>query len=240
MRVRFPSGDTLIRGELRLPSAPGTHPGVVLIPDVAGLSTIYEGFADRLAESGYVTLVLDKYSRGEKPDLSSLEAIFRFLRALPDSQVLGDVQAAIDHLAQLPETQGRAIGMTGFCVGGQYTMLAASSCRGLSAAVSWYGMLRVGALDECNPEHPLEALARLRCPLLAHFGADDAVVPLADVDELERRVRAHGWPVEVVIHAGAGHAFANPGRPDAYRAEAAEQAWRRMLEFFARHLGGGS
>ena len=210
---------------------------MVLIPDVGGLSELYLDFARKLADSGLAALALNLYSRGEQPDLSSLDTIFKFLRELPDPQVLSDVQAALDHLAQRPETQDRPLGVMGFCVGGQYSILAACSCRGLSAAVAWYGMLRVQEIDERNPEHPLDALPRLSCPLLGLFGEDDAIVPQPDVDELRRRGAGLPHPVEAVVYPGAGHAFANPGRPDAYRPEAAADAWARSLAFLHRHCG---
>ncbi len=236
MRVTFPNGDQAIEAELALPRGPEARPGVVLIPDVGGLSALYESFAAKLAQEGFVALAINKYSRGERPDLSSLDATFKFLRELPDPQVLADVQAAIDHLAGRPEVGGRRIGLTGFCVGGQYTILAACSSRGLSAAVSWYGMLRVPQLNERNPEHPLDALARLGCPLLAHFGGEDAIVPQVDVAEFERRAAGLAHMVQTVVYPGAGHAFANPGRPDAFRPEAAEAAWRRTFAFLHEHL----
>ena len=237
MRIRFPNGADQIEGELQLPSGPGPCPAVVLIPDVGGLSELYLGFARKLADSGLAALALNLYSRGEQPDLSSLDTIFKFLRELPDPQVLSDVQAALDHLAQRPETQGRPLGVLGFCVGGQYSILAACSCRGLSAAVAWYGMLRVQEIDERNPEHPLDALPRLSCPLLGLFGEDDAIVPQPDVDELRRRGAGLPHSVEAVVYPGAGHAFANPGRPDAHRPEAAADALARSLAFFHRHCG---
>ena len=237
MRIRFPNGADRIEAELQLPSGPGPHPGVVLIPDVGGLSELYVGFARKLADAGLAALALNLYSRGEQPDLSSLDAIFKFLRELPDGQVLSDVQVALDHLAQRRETQARPLAVMGFCVGGQYAILAACSCRGLSAAVAWYGMLRVQGIDERNPEHPLDALPRLSCPLLGLFGEDDAIVPQEDVVELRRRGESLRQPVEAVVYPGAGHAFANPGRPEAYRPQAAADAWARSLAFFRRHCG---
>ena len=235
MRVRFPNGPDQIEGELVLPPTEGSHPGIVLIPDVGGLSELYVGFAQQMAQAGFAALALNPYSRGEQPDLSNLEAILKFLAELPDRQVLSDVQAALDYLAARPETRGRRLGVTGFCVGGQYTILAGCSLRGLSAAVAWYGMLRVSRIDECNPEHPLDALPLLGCPLLGLFGEDDAIVPRADVEELGRRTAGSACAVETVVYPGAGHAFANSGRPDAYRPEAARDAWERMLAFFHRH-----
>jgi carboxymethylenebutenolidase len=237
VRVEFPSGADRIGGVLVAPGAGGPHPGIVVIPDVRGIYDHYHDVAQRIAARGYAVLVLDLYAREGAPELPSMDAVFRFMRALPDARVLADVQAAVDWLGARPETRGRRIGITGFCMGGKYALLAACSCRGLSAAVAWYGMLRVGEIDATNPEHPLDALARLGCPLLGLFGKEDPIVPLADVEELSRRAAALPHEVDVVVYPGAGHAFANDSRPEAYRPEAAADGWSRAWSFFRRHLG---
>jgi carboxymethylenebutenolidase len=45
-----------------------------------------------------------------------------------------------------------------------------------------------------------------------------------------------GKDVELVIYPNADHAFFNDSRPAVYNAEAAQDAWRRTLELFRRHL----
>jgi carboxymethylenebutenolidase len=237
VRVEFQSGADRIGGIFLAPGIGGPHPGVVVIPDVRGIYPHFHDVARRIAARGYAVLVLDLYAREGAPELPSMDAVFRFMRALPDRRVQADIQAAIDWLAARPETRGRKVGITGFCMGGKYTVLAACSCRGLSAAVAWYGMLRVGEIDADNPEHPLDAIPRLGCPLLCLFGKEDPIVPLADVEELERRAGGLAHEVQVVVYPGAGHAFANDSRPEAYRPEAAADGWSRAGSFFARHLG---
>ncbi len=237
MRVEFPSGGDRIGGALYAPESSGPHPGVVIVPDVWGLYDHYHDVARRVAANGFVALALDLYSREGAPDLPDMDAVFRFMKELPDRRVLQDIQAAIDALAAREEVGERPVGITGFCMGGKYVILAACTCRGLSAAVPWYGLLRVPGIDEQNPEHPLDALPRLSCPLLGLFGREDPIVPLRDVEELERRTASSPHPVEVVVYPGAGHAFANDTRPDAYREEAARDAWSRALPFLHTHLG---
>ena len=72
--------------------------------------------------------------------------------------------------------------------------------------------------------------------LLGFFGADDAMVPVADVRALERGFASSGSPSEVVVVEGAGHAFMNDTRPEAYRADAARAAWARMVAFLRDRL----
>jgi carboxymethylenebutenolidase len=238
-RVTFASGADRVGGELFAPRE-SPAPGVVVIHDVWGLTDLYRGFGRKLADAGFAALSLDLYARGDRPGSpADMPGVMRFLHELPDARVLADIQAAVDYLAARPEVGGGRVGLTGFCMGGKYAFLAASHCRGLSAVAPWYGMLRAASLDAANPEHALDALSRLRAPVLALFGADDALIPQSDVDELRRRVHDQSLPVEVVVYRGAGHAFANEARPETYRPEAASDGWRRVLAFFGKHLRAG-
>ncbi len=238
MNVVFPSGGDSIAGALYAPDAGGgPRPGVIVLHDVWGLHEPYHAIGKRLASAGFVALALDLYARGEKPGSpADMPGVMKFLHRLPDRRVLADVQAAIGFLHARPEVAGRKIGLTGFCMGGKYAFLAASRCRGLAAVVPWYGMLHAASLDDANPEHALDAIDDVRCPVLALFGAEDALIPLADVDALRARAAKAALPVEVVVYTGAGHAFANETRADVYRPEAAADGWRRALAFLAREL----
>jgi carboxymethylenebutenolidase len=40
----------------------------------------------------------------------------------------------------------------------------------------------------------------------------------------------------VVVYPGAGHAFMNETRPDAFRPEIAHDAWQRMVAFLRKQL----
>jgi carboxymethylenebutenolidase len=231
------AGDTL-RGYAARPADGGPRPGLVLIPDVRGLSDHYRDVARRFAAEGFAVLAVDLYSREGAPDLPDMAAVARCIAALPDPRVLGDVASAVAHLAGRPETAGRQIGITGFCLGGQYTLMAACTVPGVSAAVSWYGMLRYAERNARKPESPLDLAPRLACPWLGLFGEDDALIPRADVDELRGILAAAGKEFEIVTYPGAGHAFFNDTRPDAYRPAVAADAWPRAVAFLRRHLGG--
>lgn len=214
-----------------------------MIHDVWGLSDHTRDLAQRLAEVGFCVLAVDLYRR---LDPVRIEDPGRFIRGLSDPQMLEEVQGGLDALAAHAACTGR-VGVTGFCMGGQYALLAACAVRGLAAAVVFYGMLSDQhgllapppgeLLDPARkPTSPLDAIGKLRCPLLGLFGADDAFVPLADVRELERRLARSAQPHEIRVYPGAGHAFMNDTRPDMYRPATARAAWDRMLAFFREHL----
>jgi carboxymethylenebutenolidase len=102
----------------------------------------------------------------------------------------------------------------------------------------FYGMLRYepGLDARKKPRAPLEAVADLSCPALGLYGLEDAIIPNADVDELELRLAKQRQPFEIVRYPAAGHAFFNDTRPALYRPEPAADAWRRLLPFLRTHL----
>jgi carboxymethylenebutenolidase len=61
-------------------------------------------------------------------------------------------------------------------------------------------------------------------------------IPRGDVEALEQRLAVSAQPSDVVVYPGAGHAFLNDTRPEAYRPEVARDAWGRMVAFFRKHL----
>jgi carboxymethylenebutenolidase len=178
---------------------------------------------------------LDLYSREGPPKLADIDAVFRWISQLPDERVLGDVRGAVEYLTEQPEVRDGSIGLTGFCMGGQYTLMAACSVPAIGAAVSWYGMLRYKETNALKPASPLDLAPQLCCPYLGLFGADDAIIPTADVDELRAILEREGKPFEIEVYDGAGHAFFNDtgGR---YDAEAAADAWQSTLAWFRRYL----
>lgn len=237
--------------ELGYLARPGDDPapGVVLLHDVWGLAAHTRDLARRLAGAGFAALAVDLYRGLPSREVGSDPG--RWIRALPDPEVLATVQAAIDALAG-GAARGRPVGITGFCMGGQYTILAAAACTGLSSAVAFYGMLShehgllapapgEPPLDPARkPRSPLEAAAHARCPLLALFGADDTFIPVDDVRALERQLARAGPGHVVSLYAGAGHAFLNDTRPDLYRPHVAAEAWPRLLHWLHPPTPGAS
>ena len=115
----------------------GTHPGVVKIHDVWGLSDHTRDMAQRLAGEGFAVLAVDLYRR----DPVEISDPGSHMRGLSDPAVLEDVQAAVDALVARPETQGRRAGVVGFCMGGMYALMAGCSCHSVAAAEPFYGLL---------------------------------------------------------------------------------------------------
>jgi len=213
-------------------------PGVVMIPDVWGLSDHYRELALRLAADDFAVLAIDPYRKTGSPQLTDVASAMAWIRGLSDPLVQETVQEAVDAMLLHPAMAGHKVGVIGFCMGGQYALLAACGCTGLSACAPFYGMLRYEeGLDPARkPRSPLDALADLACPVLGFYGEEDPIIPVADVRALEERLAKTGQPAEVHLYPGAGHAFMNTTRPEMYRPEAAADAWARLVPFLGTHL----
>jgi len=217
----------------------GTHPGVVMIPDVWGLADHTRDLARRLAEEGFAVLAVDPYRKTGRGAFETPPEAMAWIASLSDPLVLETVQEAIDALAGHAAVGGANVGITGFCMGGQYALLAACGCRGLSACAPFYGMVRYAdGLDPARkPRSPLEALADLGCRVEGFYGEEDAIIPVSDVEALRGALAAGGPGGEIHLYPGAGHAFMNDTRAELYRPEAAADAWGRLVRFLRAQLG---
>src|SRR6185503_872184 len=110
----------------------GPHAGVVMIPDVWGLSDEYRRQAARLTGEGFAVLAIDPYRKTGRGDFNDPPGALAWIRSLPDPVMLETVQDGIDALAAAASV-GRSVGVMGFCLGGQYALLAGATCSGLSA-----------------------------------------------------------------------------------------------------------
>jgi len=185
--------------------------GIVLLMEGNGMGWQLLRVAERLADEGYAVVAPDVYHRLHR-EHGDWEKAFG---ALQEEDALRDIREA----ASVARSLGaRKVGITGFCMGGRLSYLAAVRGVDVQAAAPFYG----AGIDRL--------LAAPGCPLLAFFGASDPWIP----GEAIERVRArHGS--DVVVYPEAGHGFMRDGSDD-YRPDAARDAWERLLAFFARHL----
>jgi carboxymethylenebutenolidase len=86
---------------------------------------------------------------------------------------------------------------------------------------------------------PPESVAKpadVKVPLQAHFANEDDWCTPDVVNAFEAALKAAGKSAEVFRY-DASHAFVNEQR-SVYDRASAELAWGRMLQFWAKHLGG--
>lgn len=204
-------------GWLALPEGGAKGPGVLVIQEWWGLVDHIKDVADRFAAEGFVALAPDLY-HGDKT--TSPDEAGRKLMALDIARAGDDLVGAASYLLSLPEVAPKKVGAVGFCMGGQLALHGATLTADIGATVDFYGIH-----PNVKPD-----FAKLRGPVLAHFGKQDDFVKEADARALVKRIEAAGGDVEAHFY-GAGHAFFNDARPEAYHEADAKLAWTRTLAF---------
>jgi carboxymethylenebutenolidase len=218
--VTFSSASGQANGHL---ARPGTgKPGVIVLQEWWGLVPHIKDVAARFAAQGYVALAPDLYHG--KSTLAAEEAQ-HLMQGLDWGRAAKEIAGAVRYLR---ETEGcTRVGVTGFCMGGALTIIAAAQ-PGVDAYVAFYGFPPGGAAD----------LDKITAPGLILFGEKEEHFSIPDAKAFADRQRQRGRAAEVVVYPGAGHAFFNNERPEAFRSDAANDAWRRTLDHFGRHLRG--
>jgi carboxymethylenebutenolidase len=193
--------------------------GVVVIQEVFGVNGHIREVCERYAADGYETIAPALFDRVrprvELPyDDGGIAEGRELAAAIGWDKPMLDIRAA----ARAIDLDG-SVGVVGYCWGGSWAWLA--GCRlDLLCAVCYYGRHIPDLLDEIP-----------RCPIMMHFGAEDASIPLEGVEQIRQ-----AYPdMPIHVYQGAGHGF-NCDHRASYHPEAAAVARKRTLAFFAEHL----
>jgi carboxymethylenebutenolidase len=94
----------------------------------------------------------------------------------------------------------------------------------LDAAVPYYGRQPVA-----------EDVARIKAPIMAHYGANDPGINQG-ISAFEESLKKAKIEYRIFIYEGVGHAFNNDSNPERYNEQAAKLAWKRTIDFFKDKL----
>ncbi|ULE32234.1 dienelactone hydrolase family protein [Mycobacterium sp. IDR2000157661] len=227
-RIEIDTPDGPIDALLGVPRGPGPWPAVVIVHDAIGYGPDNEAISARVAAAGFIAISPNLYARGGRA--RCITRVFRELLT-KRGRALDDVLAAREHVLALPECTG-AVGIAGFCMGGQFALVM--SPKGFGASAPFYG----------TPlPRPLAETLDGACPIVASFGRRDPI-GIGAADKLRTVVAGKGIEADIKVYPDAGHSFANklPGQPllritgFGYHEAAANDAWDRVFAFFGEHL----
>jgi carboxymethylenebutenolidase len=200
------------------PAAGATAPALVVIQEWWGLNEQMKRLADRFAATGYRALVPDLY-RGKLPQ--NEDEANHHMGELDFMDAAGqDVLGALTHLKK---TSSKA-GVTGFCMGGALTILAAAKLDVMDAGACFYGIPPAEAADP----------ATITTPMMYHFANTDDWCTPAAVDALEAKLKQGKGSWELFRY-DAKHGFMRDGSA-VHHAESANLAWERTIAFFGKTL----
>jgi carboxymethylenebutenolidase len=218
--VQFPANGTTTSAYLATPAA-GKGPGVIVVQEWWGLVQHIKNVCDRFAAEGFTALAPDLYHGKTASEPDSAGKLFM---ALNIAQAEKDLRAAATYLAGHSSTQ--KLGAVGFCMGGQLALFAGTVNPNVGAVVDFYGIH-----PNVKPDY-----TKLSGPVLGLFAEKDQFVTPQAARDVDAAIKKAGKQSEIHIYPNVDHAFFNDERPDVYNKAAAEDAWRRTLAFFRRHL----
>ena len=219
------------------PLGPGPFGGMVLVHHVPGWDEFYRETARRYAQHGYNVICPNLFFRAGHGTPEDIAAAVRGDGGTSDAQSVGDLEAAMQWLKALPNSNGK-VGIMGTCSGGRLTFLTSCRVKGFSAAVECWGgavVMNPDQLNEKRPVSPIDLTKDLSCPLLGIFGNEDQGPSPEQVNLHEEELKKHGKDYEFHRYDGAGHGFFYYDRP-AYRQQQAMDGWSKVFGFLEKHL----
>jgi carboxymethylenebutenolidase len=202
---------------------PGT-PGVVLLHAWWGLNDDVVAYAERLGSAGFAVVAPDMFGGQIASTIDEAEK----LSGSSDEEAIKAILAStIDTLAERlgPTSKVAALG---FSFGAAWAIWAPIRIDKIAATVLYYGTWVEDAV-----------LSGSRVPVQGHFAEDDPYEDAATVDAFEKGLKDAGRDVTIYRYPGTGHWFAEPSK-EAYRAEAADLAFERTVDFLGRELGSSA
>lgn len=197
----------------------GDGKAILLIQEWWGVNDHIKDISNRYADEGFIAIAPDLY-RGKIA--TNAEEASKMMHALAVEDGLDTIRNAIAKASA--ELGISHFGITGYCMGGTFALRAACELEGLSAAAPFYGDI---------PEE--DVLKKLRIPTVFISGTKDQWINTEKIASLETAAEKYELPLESTKY-DADHAFFNNTRPEVYNAEAAKDAWAKVVGFFKDNL----
>ena len=216
------SGDQLHKGYLSQPENIKAKSGLIVIHEWWGLNEDIHLMADQLAGLGYDSLAVDLY---DGKSAEGVREAFQLMTGLSKNEdaALANLKEAYDYLTN--ELGAEKVGIIGWCLGGKWSLRGSLMLPNeIDATVIYYGSL----IDD------REQLATLEMPIIGFVGTKDRPY-INQFIQFDKDLKALNKDYSVHFYEGAGHAFANASGT-AYEPEAAEDSWKKTVNFLAAHL----
>ncbi len=219
-------GDVKLHTWVVYPEGNGPAPVMLVMQHGLGLDEWVRALADQMAVQGFIAIAPDLFSGlgpngGNWESFVGTDEVMRAGGRINQDEGIRRYKAAYDWGMKLPRANGKSATI-GFCAGGGYSFRFAAEVPTVNAAVSFYGGT------------PNEALmTRIKAPVLAFYGEDDARVTAA-AEPAAATMKRLGKSFEFHVYPHATHAFLDyqslGGNP-----AATADSWARTTAFLNQH-----
>jgi carboxymethylenebutenolidase len=233
--VKIPVPDGQIPAYRAMPDKGGPFPVVLVVQEIFGVHEHIKDLCRRLAKLGYLAIAPELYARqGDVSKITDFQKIIKdVVSKVPDAQVMSDLDAAVAWAKESSKGDVGKLAITGFCWGGRIVWLYAARNPNLKAGTAWYGRL-VGQADDLHPKNPIDIGGSLKAPVLGLYGGKDTGITADSIEKMRAALKESKQPTEIHVYPDAGHGFNADYRPS-YNQAAAQDGWKRMLEWFKKY-----
>ena len=239
--VKIPVRGGEMPGYRAMPSKGKNLPVALVVQEIFGVHEHIRDVCRRFARLGYLAVAPSLYFRQGDTTQLKMEDVMKVVARVPDEQVMADLDSTVAYARATGKSDGRRVGITGFCWGGRIVWLYSAHSREVDAGVAWYGRLVANPNQPANPltpKQPIDLVDELKAPVLGLYGAKDTGIPVETVERmrgaLKRSKSKAAARSEVVLYPEAGHGFHADYRPS-YDREAAADGWRRLQAWFKKY-----
>ncbi len=213
--------------------------GLIVIHEVWGLTDHIKDVAERYAKQEFLVYAPDLLSNTgieEKTTSQLQQDLFnpekrnevqpKLRELMAPIQAPDFAEKTVEALKEvfnnlyIDPTINKKVAVLGFCFGGTYSFNLAIAEPRLAAAIPFYG----------HSDQSSDELKSIQAPMLAFYGEKDEAL-VSKLPDLETRMKEANVEFSYQVYANCGHAFFNDSNPYAYNKQAADDAWRRSLDF---------
>ncbi|WP_414527355.1 dienelactone hydrolase family protein [Nodularia chucula] len=238
--VKLSQDNLQISAYLAQPQAPGSYPGVVVLQEIFGVNAHIREVTERIAQSGYIAIAPALFQRqapdfetGYTPEAVEIGKEYAWQQTQA-TELLSDIQSAIDYLKTLPQVKPDSFGCIGFCFGGHVAYLAAT-LPDIKATASFYGA-GITTRTPGGGAPTINLTPDIKGTIYTFFGMEDASIPASQIDQINAELEKYTIPHRVFRYDGADHGFFCNHRAS-YNPKATADAWEQVKQLFKSVLG---
>ena len=207
---------------------------VIVVQEAFGVNDHIRDVTERFATAGFYAVAPEFFHRSGSPEVAydNFPEAMAAMGQINAEGITHDLHAASGFLTAAGFSPA-SIGIVGYCMGGTVAFFAATLDI-VGASASFYGG---GVADGRFGFAPLlESGPQLRADWIGLYGDLDKGIPVEQVEALRVAAASSGRVTKIVRYADGDHGFHCDARLGVFNPDAASDAHRQTLEFFATHL----
>lgn len=227
--VEYATDSTVMIGYLAFDANDSTkRPGIIVVHEWWGHNEYSRERADKLAELGYVALVVDMYGDGKQAAHPGEAGEFAGMVMGNFDEAKARFEAAIETLQNHPNVDADKIAAIGYCFGGSVVLSMANAGYDLDAVAAFHAGLQLPVMPDSGA---------VKGKVLIAQGAEDPFITEQHIMDYKSVMDAAGADYKYIEYDSAVHAFTSKGAdslgakfelPLAYNAAADSASWEEM------------